>query len=406
MAHSKGAQEGPFASSARELASYGLAVIPCGQAEGKKPSVNWPKRRLSQDSRAISTWIERFGGANVGILTGLSGVTIVDIDDPELVPAMLERFGATPLQTRTPSGGTHLWYRHSGERCANLRPAEGLKVDIKAAGGFIVVPPSVRPSGPHAGKSYEFIVGDWRQLPNLPRLKAGSLMQVKREQPKGTPDVPLPAALPCVGERNNTLYMRLKNEIAPMCDSYESLLAAAREINGGFSVPLPGEEVASVARSVWQYKVTGRLFLPSGPATVLLKSDEFGALCENSDALALALVLRFAFPNGAPRGSFRISTKAMERERTIPGWGWRRYKAAAAWLVECGWLEIAREGSTGKAGCTYDAWLYRFSPSFARKGTFSVPNITIHPLPSPPPSPAEAPETPSTDAQASPSSAR
>src|SRR5215203_6771818 len=87
---------------------------------------------------------------------------------------MLERFGETPLQTRTPSGGAHLWYRSSGEGCSNLHN-EDLAVDIKGIGGQVVVPPSIRPSGVHAGRAYEFLAGSWDDLAGLPKIRPGSL---------------------------------------------------------------------------------------------------------------------------------------------------------------------------------------------------------------------------------------
>ena len=76
---------------------------------------------------------------------------------------MIERFGDTPLKTRTPSGGCHLWYRHNGEP-GGLSPH--IPVQLKAAGGFVVVPPSVRPSGPHADRLYEFVEGTMAILPD------------------------------------------------------------------------------------------------------------------------------------------------------------------------------------------------------------------------------------------------
>ena len=169
----------PYASAAAELALRGLTPIPVGGEDGKKPLVKWPRRRLAPESPAIKQWAEKFASANVGILTKPSSVTVIDVDDPGLLPNMEERFGATPLVTRTPSGGGHLWYRAQGEGSRNLRRSEGLPVDVKAGGsgqgGFVVVPPSVRPSGPHAGKPYRFERGSWDDLRRLPSIRAGSL---------------------------------------------------------------------------------------------------------------------------------------------------------------------------------------------------------------------------------------
>jgi hypothetical protein len=124
----------PFASAAAELARRGLTPIPVGGEGGKKPLVKWPHRRLAPDSPAIKRWAEKFANANVGILTKPSGVTIIDVDVPGLLSNMEERFGATPLVTRTPSGGGHLWYLAQGEGSRNLRHSEGLPVDVKAGG--------------------------------------------------------------------------------------------------------------------------------------------------------------------------------------------------------------------------------------------------------------------------------
>ncbi len=86
--------------------------------------------------------VERFPNANIGIVTGLSNLTIVDIDDPNLVDDMLLRFGETPIITQSPSRGAHLWYTSTGERNANLRVSANLPVDIKGKGGILVIPPS------------------------------------------------------------------------------------------------------------------------------------------------------------------------------------------------------------------------------------------------------------------------
>src|SRR5215831_1143476 len=75
---------GAFAKGAETLWRAGLAPIPVGGADGKKPLVarftKW-KRRPGLSS--IRKWITKYPGANVGIVTGpLSGVCVVDIDSP------------------------------------------------------------------------------------------------------------------------------------------------------------------------------------------------------------------------------------------------------------------------------------------------------------------------------------
>src|SRR5262245_5201025 len=122
----------PFAEMAVQLAERGLAVIPCPGDDGKSPRGavkgyhDWT-RRPGPD--AIRRFAADFGDANIGIITSLSGLTIADVDEGGRdADKIIGLAGDTPLITRTPSGGCHLWYRSSGERNANLRPV-GLAVD-------------------------------------------------------------------------------------------------------------------------------------------------------------------------------------------------------------------------------------------------------------------------------------
>src|SRR3954452_1823826 len=136
---------GPFGRAALSLFRFGLAVIPCGGADGKVPLVHWGKWAKRPGLDFVRKMTCRHPSANVGIITGLSGITVVDCDDPVVVTAMITRCGDTPLKVRTPSGGVHLYYRTAGERCTGRRP-EVLEVVVNCLGGFVVAPPSVRPN--------------------------------------------------------------------------------------------------------------------------------------------------------------------------------------------------------------------------------------------------------------------
>ena len=156
----------PFASAAANLMKHGLAVIPCGHNDGKKPSMKFAGRRPLGEV-AINKIAARFPFANVAVLTHRSDITVVDIDaDDRAFARDIERqIGRTPLAVRTPSGGCHLYYQSSGERNANLRRYD-LPIDIKAtAAGYVVAPPSIRPS---TGRPYYFERGSWDLISSLP----------------------------------------------------------------------------------------------------------------------------------------------------------------------------------------------------------------------------------------------
>jgi hypothetical protein len=107
----------PFPRMAEGLWRAGLAPIPVGGEDGKKPLVtSFTKWRHRPGLSTIRSWVAKFPDANVGIVTGsLSGVSVIDVDSADLMVQrrMIERFGDTPLKTHTPSGGCHLWYLHN-----------------------------------------------------------------------------------------------------------------------------------------------------------------------------------------------------------------------------------------------------------------------------------------------------
>jgi hypothetical protein len=215
-------QSGAFAAAAEQYWRHGFAPLPLGGPKGNEPLVSqftkWKKRPPLEK---IHEWAQRHPAANIGIVTGpVWGITVVDVDDPEILGAVLSRFGESPIRVSTPRGGTHLWYRSSGEACVNLRP-EGLEADVKGRGGIIVCPPSVRPSGEFAGCSYELVTGcSWAGLKDLPTIKQGAL-----SAPPAAVVTPLRAV--AQGRRNNTLFRKLLRQVR-YCDDLETLVDVAR----------------------------------------------------------------------------------------------------------------------------------------------------------------------------------
>ena len=96
----------PFADGALELWKHGLAVIPL---EGKKPPIKWGHIKNPPGPGFIKKMSEEHPHANLGIMTGLSNLTVVDIDAPHLLQPMIDRCGDPLIIIRTPSGGFHLY---------------------------------------------------------------------------------------------------------------------------------------------------------------------------------------------------------------------------------------------------------------------------------------------------------
>jgi len=358
------AEPGPFGRTALELFDLGLCPIPCGGDDGKQPLVTTSRWRRRPGRNTVAQWVgqDRFGNANVGVLTGPSGVTILDIDRPEDTGALIELFGATPLITMTPSGGEHHWYLATGERCANLRPL-GFGADVKAAGGFVVVPPSVRPGGQHAGRRYTLSRGTWAAVRDLrPIGAAARALLGEKTAPSACQDPPqgpeaCAASAVRIGEggRNDALFKECLR-IARGCETEDELIAEAHATNRiALEPPLPDREVERTARSAWRYEASGQNFaIGGGFACSRALMETIG----DADAFWLFARLQMAHPDKiATATPFAISPRAMAKAGAVRPLGERRIRQARDHLVKAGVLLELHHGGRRKG----DPSLYAFA---------------------------------------------
>lgn len=131
----------------------------------------------SRDEVTIRDWWLRKPGASIGMPTGTAtGVVVLD-EDPrhggtESLAQLLAEHGALPVGpvTKTGGGGRHFWFSHPGgavPSSVGFQPG----LDLRADGGYVVVPPS-----PHAsGNEYVWLVElIGRRLPLLPPWLLGT----------------------------------------------------------------------------------------------------------------------------------------------------------------------------------------------------------------------------------------
>ena len=140
-----------LATAAQRLAESGCFVLPI-KPRGKIPitehGVDDATGRLGQ----IAAWWTRWPTANVGVACGPTGIVAIDLDGPQGVAAwqqLLTQHPTTPptLTSRTGTGW-HLWFlAPTDRRLGNSASKIAVKVDSRGVGGFVVVPPSVHPSG-------------------------------------------------------------------------------------------------------------------------------------------------------------------------------------------------------------------------------------------------------------------
>lgn len=150
-----------LASAALDYAAQGLPVFPCNPAT-KRPLTPNGFRDASRDPATITRWWSQSPRAMIGIPTGeASGFWALDVDDPEAFEAAAPTLPAT---RKVMTGkGYHLHFANDPEvRNAQRHAARGWPfpelpgAEVRGEGGYVIVPPSVHPSG----KAYTWVNND------------------------------------------------------------------------------------------------------------------------------------------------------------------------------------------------------------------------------------------------------
>jgi len=140
--------------AALRYAEAGWPVFPVYPNE-KIPAVKRGFLDATVDEDRLAWWWSNRPQANVGIATGAPGPDVVDIDIHGDVSGYtawnrLKRDGlvAGPSAiVRTPSGGMHAYFKGTDQRNGHIALAA---IDYRAAGGFVVAPPSTVGGRPYA----------------------------------------------------------------------------------------------------------------------------------------------------------------------------------------------------------------------------------------------------------------
>jgi hypothetical protein len=138
-------------NAAIAYATRGFAVFPCAP-RGKVPATPHGCRDATKDIAQIAgVWREN-PDRNVAVATGLvSGVFVLDVDGldgEESLRRMEQQYGALPatVESITPRG-RHLFFKCENGNVRNSAGALALGLDIRGDGGYVVLPPSIHPSG-------------------------------------------------------------------------------------------------------------------------------------------------------------------------------------------------------------------------------------------------------------------
>ena len=184
----------PILEAALKYQKMGLSVIPCiltpckDRKTDKKPLVAWAEFQTRKATRdEIESWFIKWPDASIGIVTGaISGLVVIDVDDLQVGTAALEPLlpDTLPIPTAmTPRGGQHLYFKNPSQQLTNDVKQIVQGCDLRAEGGFVVVPPS---------PGYEWMIDSGIEDLPLPELPIKYLERAKEVQggDNGTPKNP------------------------------------------------------------------------------------------------------------------------------------------------------------------------------------------------------------------------
>ena len=247
--------------AALEYVARGWSIFPLAPFDKIPLKGSAGFKDASTDLEAVCHWWSKHPTANIGTPTGAANkFFVIDIDpkkggaDEWLLLATLHGEPET-RRVRTPSGGTHLYFRWpaGGGVRNNVNVWPG--IDVRGEGGYVVAPPSVtrlkcnrddpNKIDTYPG-SYELI--DARDPADAPDWILAAV--VKAEHPRPALRVPSHGIPPILaGERNERLF-----RIARGCraDGYTEgqILERLRQLNtdGTVNPPVDELELATIAR--------------------------------------------------------------------------------------------------------------------------------------------------------------
>jgi len=137
---------------ALDCRARGWHVFPC-KPKAKEPLIRGGFHAATNDEVLVREWWTKWPDANVGIATGASGLTVLDIDTGILGPEHLGAFTANGLPEtytvrtgRRPGFGVQLYYR-GGDLKSVPWSHEGVSGDVRSATGYVMAAGCHHPSG-------------------------------------------------------------------------------------------------------------------------------------------------------------------------------------------------------------------------------------------------------------------
>ena len=240
------------------MAARGWRLFPI-EAGGKRPLIADCPNQATSDVKQIRSWLRHWQNCNWAVATGAkSGIFVLDVDgEPGVaaIHALCSRHGFEWTETLAvgTARGSHLYFRwpEGGTiRNSTGRLASGL--DVRAEGGYVIVPPSVHSSG-HV---YQWIgSGEVAPVAPAPNWLLECLEGPSGARNCGSPTLASETTTVIPDGQRNTALASLAGTMRRREMTRQAIEAALLAENASrCKPPLPEHEVRSIARSVCQYQ--------------------------------------------------------------------------------------------------------------------------------------------------------
>lgn len=266
--------------AALRYADLGYRVFPCAPS-AKTPLTEHGFHDATTDFDQIDAWWQRWPQANIGLPT--EGLVVIDVDgsdNPWLAnrPDRTMELACAPISL-TPGGGRHYIFRQlPGGSWRSSAGKLAPKVDVRADGGYIVLPPSILTEG----RVYRWAEGlcldiPPDRLPEPPRWLADELDRLATTSPtlaRVAAGCEGGNAIPS-GLRNATLA-RLAGTMRRAGMGANAIAAALRATNATrCNPPLSDDEVGRIAESIARYE--------PDQITVAVVESHWAQVCASDD---------------------------------------------------------------------------------------------------------------------------
>jgi bifunctional DNA primase/polymerase-like protein/primase-like protein len=239
--------------TALKLAARGLCVFPCAPGQ-KTPACAHGCKDATTDIITIQGWWGANPDFNIGVATGpASNIFVLDLDDGAAETALRkleECHGELPptVEVITPRG-RHVYFRwpQSPVRNSASKLADGL--DVRAAAGYVLAPPSLHPSG----KRYAWSVDSSDHFADAPQWLLDKITEPAKNGNGATPPSEWRELVTTgveEGKRNDRIARLTGHLLRRYVDSLVALQLVQSWNATHCRPPLPAEDVVCIVNSI------------------------------------------------------------------------------------------------------------------------------------------------------------